>query len=308
MTAAIEKKPATYEDVEIGREITREFHCTPHWCRAYRFATEDDSLLFDPLRNPDAYVPPGAIISDLFVLFLQAYDHAKTTVIHQREEIWCIKPVPIGAVLRFAGRFTSKYVKREKGYAVFDAEAYDSAGDVVIRQRSVFMMPAKPGTETQGGMEIPDSVRVEGVTPEGAAFADTASASIEPPMAVHPMTKVARQDQIAVFSGIAEHRYSIHTSLEKARNVGFDRCVLAGVQETCWKLEYAIRFFGESFLRNGYVLSMYMTPVLTDDVITCRGLVIGKKAEADGTKLTLEVWLENEEKKRTALGIISSLV
>lgn len=305
---AIEKKPATYEDIEIGREISREFHCTPHWCRAYRFAAEDDSLFFDPLRNPAAYVPPGAIIADLFVLFLQAYDHAKTTVIHQREEIWCVKPVPIGAVLRFSGRFTSKYVKREKGYAVFDAEAYDAAGDVVIRQRSVFMMPAKPGTETAEGMEIPASVRVEGVMPEGVAFADTATATVEPPMALRPMVKVARQDQIAVFSGIAEHRYSIHTSLEKARSVGFDRCVLAGVQETCWKLEYALRFFGESFLRNGYVLSMYMTPVLTDDVITCHGLVTGKEADKNGDRLVLEVWLENEESKKTALGIVSGSV
>ncbi|SBW08534.1 putative Dehydratase [uncultured delta proteobacterium] len=304
----IEKKAATYDDVEIGREITREFHCTPHWCRAYRFATEDDSLLFDPLRNPAAYVPPGAIIADLFVLFLQAYDHAKTTVLHQREEIWCLKPVPIGAVLRFSGRFTSKYVKREKGYAVFDAEAYDNAGDMVLRQRSVFMMPVKPGTETADGMEIPPSVRVEGVTPEGAAFADKASPAVEPPATLAPMTKVARQDQMAVFSGIAEHRYNIHNSLEKAKSVGFDRCVMAGVQETCWKLEYATRFFGEPFLRNGYVLSTYMSPVLTGDVITCHGLVSGKESVSGGTRLSLEVWLENEEKKKTALGLIAATV
>ncbi|CAK7065612.1 MAG: hypothetical protein DELT_01639 [Desulfovibrio sp.] len=315
MTADLEKNPAalkkqaTYDAVEIGREITREFHCTPHACRAYRFAAEDDGLLFDPLRNPAAYVPPGAIIAELFVLFLQAYDHAKTTVIHQREEVWCVKPVPVGAVLRFSGRFVSKYVKREKGYTVFDAEAYDESGDVVIRQRSVFMMPAAPGTETQPGMEIPESVRVAGAIPEGAAFAEKACATLEPSTALPSMTKVARQDQIAVFSGIAGHRYSIHTSLEKAQSVGFARCVLAGVQETCWKLEYAISFFGESFLRNGYVLSTYMTPVLTDDVVSCHGLVIGKEKDAAGkTRLTLEVWLENEEKKKTALGILSSLI
>jgi hypothetical protein len=157
-------------------------------------------------------------------------------------------------------------------------------------------------------MEIPASVRVEGVLPEEASLVDAASASIAPPVALPPMTKVARQDQIAVFSGIAEHRYSIHTSLEKARSVGFERCVLAGVQETCWKLEYATKFFGESFLRNGYVMSMYMTPVLTDDVITCHGLVTDKEVERGETKLTLEVWLENEEKKKTALGLISAKV
>jgi acyl dehydratase len=303
-----EKKPASYEAIEIGREITREFHCAPHWCRAYRFAVEDDSRFFDPLRNPEAGVPPGAIVSDLFVLFLQVYDHAKTTVIHQSEEIWCVKPVPIGSVLRFSGRFVSKYVKRGKGYVVFDAEARDTSGDLVVRQRSVFMMPVAPGTETGEGVKVPAPARVGGVIPEGVAVVDKASPAVVPPMALRPLTKVARQDQMAVFSGIAEHRHSVHTSLEKARSLGFERCVLAGVQETCWMLEYAFDFFGESFLRHGYAMSTYLAPVLAGDVIRCNGLVTGKETTCGGTRLALEVRLENGKGEKTALGLLSATV
>jgi len=48
--------------------------------------------------------------------------------------------------------------------------------------------------------------------------------------------------------------------------------------------------------------------VLTDDVITCRAFVAGKEEKNGETTLSLEVWLENEEKKKTALGIIAAKV
>lgn len=306
MTQEKVKKPASYDEVVIGEEISRQWQCTPHWCRAFRFATEDDSILYDPLRNPNAFVPPAAIVSELMVLFLQEYDHAKTTVIHQRQEIWCVKPVPVGTTLKFSGRFTSKYVKREKGQVVFDGEAYDEKGDVVVRQRSVNMMPVALGTVTAEGMREVPSFRVEGAWPENAPLVEKASADIAIPSRLPLMTKVARQDQIAVFSGIAQHRYNIHTSLEKARSVGFERCVLAGMQETCWQMEFATKFFGEDFLYNGHILSAYTTPVLTDDVLTGYGVVVGKEKDGADTRLNLEFWLENQDRKKTAVGSIAA--
>lgn len=297
------KKPALYENVGLHEELTRSLECDDAWARAFTFAVGDDSPELSAAAGPRRLAPSAGIARDLMVLFLEGYDTTETAGLHQRQDIWYHRPVRVGDTLTLKGRYVEKYERRGKGYVVFESEAVNAAGEVVVSQRCTEVMSIPPGIETATGTAHPPSRKIEGIWPDGVPTVDAPSMVTSLPAPLPLIEKELDQNAMSVFSGVASHRRNIHNNLEKAQKFGFDRCVAAGMMEACWLSEMATRYFGSDFLMRGHVSAVFLSPIFAGDVVTCRGVVTDETRTENAARIQqLEFWCENGSAQRTAVG------
>lgn len=296
------KRPASFENVVIGEELTQDLVCNEQWLKSFTFSVDDDSELYRRLADGQRLSPSAGIARDLMLLFLKGYDTSLTAGLHQRQDIWYHGVVPFGAKLTLTGRYTDKYVKRDKGYVVFESEALDERGVALVRQRSVEIMTINPGIRTSTGTAEPPADKIMGVWPENTPVVHHPDPSMALPAPIPELHKVLSQDMMSVFSGVGTHRENIHNNLEKAKRFGFHKCVAAGMMEACWLSELATRFFGQQFLEYGHVSSIFLSPIYTDDAVTCRGVVTRVSQECNKSRFDLELWCQNQSAVRTAVG------
>jgi len=303
------KKPAEYTNVILNEELTRELVCDDAWARAFQFSIDDENPEMARSAGEARLAPSAGIARDLMILFLEGYDTTETAGLHQRQDIWYHRPVSLGERLTMRGRYVDKYIRRGKGYVVFESEAVDESGDVVVSQRCIEVMSIPPGIETSTGTAEAPNRKIEGVWPDGVATVTTPALDFDLPAPLPEIQKFLDQNAMSVFSGVASHRRNIHNNLEKAQKFGFDRCVAAGMMEACWISEMAVQFFGSDFLSRGHISAVFLSPIFAGDVVTCRGVVTGRTASTDGRNdYDLEFWCENKTGRRTAVGTADCLV
>jgi len=87
---------------------------------------------------------------------------------------------------------------------------------------------------------------------------------------------------------------NFHTVLEEARALGFDDLVIAGPMFTCFYSEMLTRAFGADWFTGGTLEFKLLRPVLANQTIRARGVIRAREADADGTRLSLEVWCERQ--------------
>lgn len=296
----------TYEAVIVGEEIGPvEVLADDHYLRQGTFAVDD----YRPWHtSADAHpmgqlVPSTAVLRDLVAHFCTIYDASRVVGLHQREEVWFHRPIPLGTRMRYTGRYIDKYERRGKGYVVFEAEARDTEdGGLLVRQISTEIMRIPENVQLGSGSAAPPEDRVAGTWAEGVEPAASAHAGIAPGTPIVPLSKIAYQDQMSVFSGCNRQWSNIHTDIDVATRAGFRDTLAQGAMETCWSGELLGRFFGESWLTSGWIRQVYLKPVYRGDTITLRGVVKGTEPAEDGTRLTLEVWAENQDGVMTAAG------
>jgi len=297
------KRPALYENVCLHEDLTRSLNCDDAWARAFTFAVGDDSPELSAAAGPNRLAPSAGIARDLMVLFLEGYDTTDTAGLHQRQDIWYHRPVRVGETLTLRGRYVEKYERRGKGYVVFESEALNAAGHVVVSQRCTEVMSIPPGIKTATGTAHAPSRKIEGIWPDGVRTVAAPSMVTSLPAPLPLTVKNLDQNAMSVFSGVATHRRNIHNSLEKAQKFGFDRCVAAGMMEACWLSEMAARYFGVEFLWRGHVSAVFLSPIFAGDVVTCRGVVMEETRSEDAARMHhLEFWCENGDGQRTAVG------
>ena len=250
-------------------------------------------------------VPAAMVGRDLVALFCEVYDPSRTVGLHQKEEIWFHAPIPLGTVMEYTGRYTSKYERRGKGYTVFDCEARDSAtGTLLVRQISTEIMRIPTGIQlgTGSAPADPGSPRVAAHWPAERTPVARATAGLHPGTPIVPLTKVARQDQMTVFSGGGRQWYNIHTDIDVAQKAGFRDTLAQGMMETCWVAEMLENFAGPDWHNSGWCKMAYLKPVFRGDEVTCRAIITAVEPADSGTKFHFEVWLENTRGEITAAG------
>lgn len=300
----------TYDEVAVGEPIgPYRVVADEHYLRQACFALGQYGAAYH--GGPGSLVPAAMVGRDLVALFCEVYDPSRTVGLHQKEEIWFHAPIPLGTAMQYTGRYTSKYERRGKGYTVFDCEARDAAtGRLLVRQISTEIMriPAgiKLGTGSAGG--APGEARVAANWPADRVPVARAAAGLTPGTPVVPLTKVARQDQMTVFSGGGRQWYNIHTDIEVALKAGFSDTLAQGMMETCWVAEMLEGFAGPGWHDSGWIRMVYLRPVFRGDAITCRAVVTAVDPAADGTKFSFEVWAENSRGETTAAGWASCRV
>ena len=117
--------------------------------------------------------------------------------------------------------------------------------------------------------------------------------------------KTIVQRQIDCFSGVRPN--SIHTDEEWARKKGFRAPLAQGMMSTAYVSQLMVEFLGEGFVRGGRMSVSFIKPVIVGDTLTVHGVVKSREPEGNRTRVTVEVWCENQDGVQTMVGTASGL-
>jgi acyl dehydratase len=71
--------------------------------------------------------------------------------------------------------------------------------------------------------------------------------------------------------------------------------------------ELMMQFLGEGYVKGGRVSLSFTKPVIVGDTLTVRGRVISRESDGDRTRVSVEVWCENQDGVMTMIGTASGL-
>ena len=120
-----------------------------------------------------------------------------------------------------------------------------------------------------------------------------------------PLTKTIVQRQIDCYSGVRPH--SIHTDPEWAHRKGFRAPLVQAMMSTAYVSQLMMQFAGAGFVKGGRMSVSFIKPVFVDETLTVRGRVKSREAEGGGTRVTVEVWCENQDGVKTMVGTASGM-
>ena len=133
-----------------------------------------------------------------------------------------------------------------------------------------------------------------------------ASANITPGQQIPSVTKAVTQDTINRFEdcGILD-RQNIHNNPDLAQQrLGTTYPIASGRMSVAFAAESLRRFFGpEVFNHTGSVNLKFLRPVKGGDTITVTGEVAGQEQGEDGAQVTVNLYCENQNGDRTAVGV-----
>jgi acyl dehydratase len=109
------------------------------------------------------------------------------------------------------------------------------------------------------------------------------------------------------FSGWPDWR-NFHTDEDIAREFGFPSLLAQGALVACYISRMCTGFFGERWLTHGELKVQFKRPVFTPQRITAKGKLAERNKVDGGTRLTLEVWVENESGERVQTGTASCIL
>jgi acyl dehydratase len=122
--------------------------------------------------------------------------------------------------------------------------------------------------------------------------------------ALPTLVKEITQRKIDAYSGVRPR--SIHSDEAWARTKGFRAPLAQGMMSTAYVSEMMTRLLGAGFVQGGTISMAFIKPVYAGDRLTVHGVVKERRQEADGTtRVTVEVWCENQDGEKTAVGTAS---
>ncbi|MCL4535872.1 MAG: MaoC family dehydratase [Bacteroidetes bacterium] len=134
--------------------------------------------------------------------------------------------------------------------------------------------------------------------------------NIEPGYQLPPLTKHITQERMNAFeaSGITGLS-NIHTDPEVARAAGIGSSPIAsGRMTTAYVSEVMTAAFGERWAHGGTSDLTFLRPVRDGDTLTLHAMAKEKVSEGEGVRLVFEVWAENQNGDKTAVGTASVLI
>jgi len=307
------KKEALYELAEVGEVFGPiEVLVDDYKVKSFAF-TQDDyrSWHFDDSPFGGRIGHATILANDLLQLYhlrYEEYGASETAGLHTQEELWFHNPIFVGERATLRGEYVDKYERRGKGYVVMEAEARGEDGRLLVRHRGVEIMRIAAGSVVAGKSAKDVERRVSGEYRRDIAPVERARPGLEPGTPIVPLVKRANPEQMSVFSMISPFSKNIHTDLEAAEAAGLRLPIMQGQQQVCFIAELLTNFFGASWFTSGWEKVKFISPLYTYDSVTARGAVTGEVEEEEGTRLELEVWVENEAGEMTAVGWASALV
>ena len=126
-----------------------------------------------------------------------------------------------------------------------------------------------------------------------------------------PLVKEMTQEAINLFEGSSgELEASQFTDEETAREtLGTEGTVASGRMSLSFALELLRRYFGSSvFNHTGTVDLRFLRPVRPGDTITFTGTVTGVSREVNGSRVSVDIKVENQRGDTTGVGQGSAVV
>jgi acyl dehydratase len=137
-------------------------------------------------------------------------------------------------------------------------------------------------------------------------MAITTTAAVSIGQELPPLVKDVPQRKIDAYSGVRPNY--IHSDEAFARKKGFRAPLAQAMMSTAYVSELMTRFVGAGFVKGGTMSMTFIKPVLAGDRLTVRGVVKERRAENGRTRVVVEVWCENQDGDKTAVGTASGLV
>ena len=134
---------------------------------------------------------------------------------------------------------------------------------------------------------------------------------IKPDQAIPSVTKSITEGSILGFesTGILD-RENIHNNPElAAKRLGTTYTLASGRMSIAFASECLRKFFGaEVFNHTGTVNLKFLRPVKAGDTITVTGSVSGTEAIEGGTRVSVDLFCDNQDGNRTAVGTGTAVV
>ena len=134
---------------------------------------------------------------------------------------------------------------------------------------------------------------------------------IKPHQEIPSLTKRITTDSILQFEscGILD-RENIHNNPElAAKRLGTTYTIASGRMSITFAAESLRKFFGpEVFNHTGTVNLKFLRPVKDGDSITATGAVSGTEEIEGGTKVSVDLFCDNQNGDRTAVGIGTAVI
>jgi acyl dehydratase len=138
-----------------------------------------------------------------------------------------------------------------------------------------------------------------------------AAARIDVNQEIPSVTKTITQEKIDLFEacGILD-RENIHNSPEMAlQKLGTTFPIASGRMSVAFASESLRKFFGaEVFNHSGTLNLKFLRPVKNGDTITVHGTVSRQEKVEKGTMVTVDVFCENQNQDKTAVGAATAIV
>ena len=138
-----------------------------------------------------------------------------------------------------------------------------------------------------------------------------ATGKIEVSQEIPSVTKSITQEKINLFEacGILD-RENIHNSPEMAmQKLGTTFPIASGRMSVAFASESLRKFFGaEVFNHSGTLNLKFLRPVKEGDTITVHGTVSRQEKVEKGTIVTVDVFCENQNQDKTAVGAATAIV
>jgi acyl dehydratase len=302
-------KALDYEMIEVGEEFgPAEIVVDEHRVRSFVYAVDDFNPWYledSPFGGPIA--PPSMMASH--DLWWQKYDPNTDRGIAATFELRFTGPVKVGQTVIAKARHAGKYIKRDKPYVFREAEVLGENGKLLLATRSEEMPHMKPGLRLGGETAAPPSS--ERITPRVSALPVVARARADVPVEspLPTITKRVTLKQMVVFSAREGWWWeNMHTSNEFATSIGLEQPIAAGLMSTAYLCELCLRFFGESWFKGGWIRTVFVKPVYAEDTLQVKGIVSGQAEEAEGARLKLDMWCENQHGAMVTAGRASAPV
>ncbi len=119
------------------------------------------------------------------------------------------------------------------------------------------------------------------------------------------LEKDLTQRRIDVYSGVRPR--SIHSDEAWAHEKGFRTTLAQGMMSTAYVSEMMTRFLGAGFVKGGHMSLAFIKPVYAGDRLTVHGVIKKMRPEGEGTRVVVEVWCQNQDGEKTAVGTASGI-
>ena len=134
---------------------------------------------------------------------------------------------------------------------------------------------------------------------------------IKPGQTIPSLTKAITEKSILQFesTGILD-RENIHNNPElAAKRLGTTYTLASGRMSITFAAESLRKFFGpEVFNHTGTVNLKFLRPVKAGDTITVTGAVSATEQTDGGTKVSVDLFCDNQDENRTAVGLGTAVI
>lgn len=292
-----------YDDVEIGREYgPAEWVASPEMLDTYLVSTSEYHEWY---VNDSPY---GGRIIPMWLtyrvprhLFSGMYNVRGLAYHFECENLAPIRPNEKYLV---TVRMVDKWQARGRGYVKYEAIFTDSSGQAVLTTRRTHAMDV---VDSAGAV---NAKKMEGAPPrEERAPAYRVTEETEVGQELTPFAFEQPLSAMIAFMLPSEiSPRNIHTDYDAAEREGLPAPVGVGPHFGTTVSQMMMAAFSEGWVVGGRISLKFISPTFAGDTLTAKGTVQSKEREGAQTRVSCEVWIENQHGTKVAVGQASGLV